>query len=107
MYCDPTLELTAEQLRAVMSGDKRTLVLAGPGSGKTTVVVERVLFLVRAGVDPATIAVMTFTIAAAKELVDRLATAGVAVGFAGTLHAFCLKFLRDCVPGMADPRVGP
>ncbi|MBE6507902.1 MAG: ATP-dependent helicase [Methanobrevibacter sp.] len=53
-------------------GDKPLVINAGPGSGKTRVIIERVRFLVKNGVDPSTILVITFTNEATNELRNRL-----------------------------------
>ena len=56
------------QKRAIRHTDGPALVLAGPGSGKTTVITNRVRYLTeQAGVDPSHILVITFTRAAARE----------------------------------------
>ena len=47
------------------------MVLAGPGSGKTTVIVNRIQALISAGTGPEQILVITFTRAAAKEMEER------------------------------------
>ena len=74
------------------------LVLAGPGSGKTTVILHRVRRLTSAhGVNPRAILVVTFTKAAAEEMRARyeaLPEAKPGVTFC-TLHAFFFRVLRD------------
>ncbi|WJY40548.1 ATP-dependent DNA helicase [Streptomyces sp. P9-2B-2] len=89
------------------------LVLAGPGTGKTTTLVESVARRVRAGADPERILVLTFSRKAAVELRDRLAarlavlegqsdgvpgTAGGArragIPQATTFHSFCYALVR-------------
>ncbi|WP_406208373.1 ATP-dependent helicase [Streptomyces decoyicus] len=89
------------------------LVLAGPGTGKTTTLVESVARRVRAGTDPERILVLTFSRKAAVELRDRLAArltepegrpdgpAGTGSGGpragipqATTFHSFCYALVR-------------
>ena len=53
------------QLEAISWGEGPALVLAGPGSGKTTVITHRVRELLQKGADPSRILVITFTKAAA------------------------------------------
>ena len=64
-------QLNREQLRAVTHGDGPMLVLAGPGSGKTAVLVNRIRYLVSHGTDPHRILVLTFSRAAAQEMRSR------------------------------------
>jgi len=90
--------LNADQSAAVTAGDGPILVLAGAGTGKTRVIVERVVWLVRErGIDPRNILALTFTNRAANEMkqrvaarleVDRLAS------WVGTFHSFSLFVLR-------------
>ncbi len=64
-------EYNEAQLTAVRHKEGPMLVLAGPGSGKTAVITGRTRELVRSGVDPARILVVTFTRAAAAEMKTR------------------------------------
>lgn len=70
---DPLLEhLNGPQREAVAHGEKALLVLAGPGSGKTTVIVKRIQYLIcRMHVPPEQILVITFTKAAALSMQQR------------------------------------
>lgn len=86
--------LNPEQAAAVNSGAKKTIVLAGPGSGKSRVVVERVLRLVTLGIDPRSLVVLTYTNAAAHVLVERLAKHAIVLGYIGTLHGYCLRLIQ-------------
>jgi DNA helicase II / ATP-dependent DNA helicase PcrA len=91
--------LSAEQRQIVLAGDGPLLVVAGPGSGKTTVLAAYIAQLVGARhVPPASVLAVTFTTAAARELRDRL---GAILGDSGrsvdvtTLHAFGLRIIRQ------------
>ena len=65
-------DCSEEQRQAICHRDGPMLVLAGPGSGKTTVITRRVRSLVEeAGVEPGQILVITFTRAAAQEMRQR------------------------------------
>ena len=82
---------------AIHCSSRHVLVAAGPGTGKTYTLVERLVALLKAGADPATLWAITFTNRAAEELRARLvARAGRDAEdlFAGTFHAFCLEWLR-------------
>jgi DNA helicase-2/ATP-dependent DNA helicase PcrA len=89
---------TDEQRRAIETRSDKALVVACPGSGKTEVIVLRVLWLLGQWDRAQDIAVITYTNAAAKVLVDRLADHGVEVGFVGTLHSFCMRHLSAFGP---------
>ena len=64
--------MNESQLRAVQSVEGALLLLAGPGSGKTTVITHRIQYLIsNLGVSPDKILVITFTKAAAMEMKER------------------------------------
>jgi len=87
------------QKRAIEHLDGPMMVLAGPGSGKTTVITRRVRWLIEsAGVNPANILVATYTKAAAMEMKERflhlMGNKRVSVNF-GTLHSVCFTILKQ------------
>ncbi|XP_043723434.1 ATP-dependent DNA helicase SRS2-like protein At4g25120 isoform X2 [Telopea speciosissima] len=71
------------------------MIVAGPGSGKTSTMVGRVLMLLCKGIDQSHILAMTFTIAAASEMRNRIGlVAGKSVAkelTISTFHSFCLQ----------------
>jgi superfamily I DNA/RNA helicase/RecB family exonuclease len=77
-------------------GEGPLLVLAGPGTGKTTTLVEAVAARIARGVDPARILVLTFSRKAAVELRDRMALrlGGTRGPQATTFHSFCYALVR-------------
>ena len=81
------------------NGNKPLLVEAGPGSGKTRVIIERVKFLINElKVNPSSLLVITFTRKAANELKDRLSE-DIPKNISdemqiSTIHSFCLDFLK-------------
>jgi superfamily I DNA/RNA helicase/RecB family exonuclease len=91
----PTLDPSQHAVVAHSSGP--LLVLAGPGTGKTTTLVEAVVERVRAGAGPDQVLVLTFSRKAADELRERIATRlgrTVAEPAAATFHSFCYSLLR-------------
>ncbi|KAM4069622.1 hypothetical protein ACB094_12G103200 [Castanea mollissima] len=74
------------------------MIVAGPGSGKTSTMVGRVLMLLNEGISPSNILAMTFTTAAASEMRDRIgAVAGKATAkelTISTFHSFSLQLCR-------------
>ena len=84
--------LSKEQSAAIRHDTGPALVTAGPGSGKTTVITERIRYLVcERKVDPGGILTITFTNAAADEMKKRI---GYVEGlFIGTIHAYALYLL--------------
>jgi len=96
IFCLPD-EPTPAQKPAVDSDAPVSLVEAGPGTGKTTALLLRLRRLIRSGVSPDEIIILTFSNKAARELVER-ARAGNMPGaervWIGTFHAFGLEFLR-------------
>ena len=108
------LEFSPEQRDAVYSRGENLLVSAGAGSGKTTVLVERILRYVASGGDITKVLAMTFTNAAAADMKAKLDKAISALVDAdpgnghlreqlsllpqaqiSTIHSFCLEMLRQ------------
>ena len=85
------MQLNLEQRRAIASNHRRIGVVAGAGTGKTAVLTERVLALIRGGTDPRRILVCTFTEKAAFELRDRVAQAARTAGVSRTYFYEIIK----------------
>jgi DNA helicase-2/ATP-dependent DNA helicase PcrA len=91
--------LNENQRDAVTAPLGPSLVLAGAGSGKTRVLTGRAVHLIRElHASPSSIAVMTFTNKAARELKERLTEymeGSTDLPWAGTFHSFCVRILRQ------------
>jgi superfamily I DNA/RNA helicase/PHP family Zn ribbon phosphoesterase len=88
----------AQELALAHTGGP-ALVVAGPGTGKTSVLTLRIERLIQEGLDPPSVLALTFTNKAAGELRERLAKR---LGLeraeaitASTFHSFCRSFLRE------------
>ena len=93
-------ELNPAQQEAVTTISGPVLALAGPGSGKTRALTQRIAYLIQAcGVAPWHIMAVTFTNKAAREMKLRLeqmlSEAQVASLAIGTFHALCARWLRQ------------
>jgi DNA helicase II / ATP-dependent DNA helicase PcrA len=90
------MTLTSTQKKIIESPAPDIGIAAGPGSGKTTVLVRRVGSMIDQGWR-AGITIITFTNAAANEIVARLRgqNEGVQIAYAGTLHGWALRLLRE------------
>ncbi len=92
------ISLNPEQKAAVTAADGPSLVLAGAGSGKTRVIIERMAWLVEEqGLDPRFILALTFTNKAAAEMKERLQQRldmERVAAWLGTFHSFGLFLLR-------------
>ncbi|BCX02575.1 MAG: DNA helicase [Candidatus Roseilinea sp.] len=91
--------LNPQQRRAVEAPDGPTLILAGPGSGKTRVLTSRVAYLIGVrNIYPYRIMAVTFTNKAAREMRDRLTRMAGADKTGdltlGTFHSICARLLR-------------
>jgi DNA helicase-2/ATP-dependent DNA helicase PcrA len=97
MSTDADFELgfTPEQLEAIEAPDRRIVVRAGAGAGKTRVLTERVTRRVTSeALDPTQVLVATFTRKAAGELHARLLRRGVEGVRTGTFHRAALELVR-------------
>ena len=108
-------ELTARQLGATDYRRQDACVVAGPGSGKTTVLVERYRRLIEEhGFDPRNILAITFTEKAAANIKARLGELfahdpvrqrELESAWVSTIHGFCARVLRDnAIAAGIDPR---
>jgi len=90
--------LNEQQKAAVTAPDGPAVVFAGPGSGKTTVLTRRVLYLIERGVPVDQLMLVTFTRAAAEEMKQRLEQVMPGKSqhlFVGTFHSLFLKLLKE------------
>lgn len=95
---------TPAQLEAINTLDQNLQIIACAGSGKTQVISERIVNLLRTGVVPKRIIAFTYTNKAAGELQSRILklcreqlpnASGLADMYVGTIHGWCLKTLQD------------
>jgi DNA helicase-2/ATP-dependent DNA helicase PcrA len=104
----PTLDLQSkanpQQLEAILATNGPVLIIAGPGSGKTFTLVERIVYLItHKGVAPESLFVVTFTDKAARELTTRISNRlseldikfNLNEMYLGTFHSICLRLLED------------
>ncbi|MFV1917522.1 MAG: ATP-dependent helicase [Patescibacteria group bacterium] len=91
-------KLNKEQLEAVMYKKGPLLIIAGAGTGKTTVVTERIKYLITKDIaKPSEILALTFTEKAAREMEERVDMAmpyGYTQMWISTFHSFCDRVLR-------------
>ncbi|QFZ91275.2 ATP-dependent DNA helicase [Synechococcus elongatus PCC 11802] len=93
-----------QQQQAIATTEGPLLIIAGPGSGKTFTLVERIIYLItHKDVAPENLFVVTFTDKAAQELTTRIANRLIEIGarfnlnemYLGTFHSICLRWLDD------------
>lgn len=91
--------LNAQQKKAVEFGDGPLMIIAGAGTGKTTVVTERIKYLITSGkAKPEEILALTFTEKAAREMeerTDKMLPYGYTQMWISTFHRFCDRILRS------------
>lgn len=99
-----TSAANAQQLEAITTTEGPLLIIAGPGSGKTFTLVERIVYLLTTkNINPEQIMVVTFTDKAAQELTTRISNRLDQLGlrfnlnemYLGTFHSICLRWLQD------------
>nr|WP_321268376.1 ATP-dependent helicase [uncultured Sulfurimonas sp.] len=94
----PLSRLNQEQFRAATSDNSQNLIIASAGTGKTSTIVGRIAHLLKKGVKPQEILLLTFTNKAAAEMVERVADffgKEVATKIdAGTFHAVSYRWLK-------------
>jgi len=92
------ISLNFKQSQAVRYEKGPLLVVAGPGTGKTRVITERIRYLIsEKGVDPQSILALTFTEKAAAEMlsrIDEVMPLGYEEPWLSTFHSFCDRVLR-------------
>lgn len=92
--------LNPDQQAAIQHAAGPALILAGAGSGKTTVLTHHAAWLIKEkGVSPEEILLVTFTNKAAQEMIDRITTlTGLPLQYSGTFHSVCARILRKHAP---------
>lgn len=98
-YCDKyDISLSKQQMEAMLRGKGETLLLAVPGSGKTTVVIARVGYLIHClGIDPKKIVTITYSRAAALEMEERYHNKfhdDKSMPRFSTIHSLCVSINR-------------
>jgi DNA helicase-2/ATP-dependent DNA helicase PcrA len=92
-------KLNNQQLKAVTHGKGPLLIIAGAGTGKTTVITERIKHLIlKKHINPSEILALTFTEKAAMEMeerVDKIMPYGYTQMWISTFHSFCDRVLRQ------------
>ena len=93
-----------QQLEAITTTDGPVLITAGPGTGKTFTLVQRIIYLIEEkNILPEEILIATFTEKAAKELVTRITNEllkkniniNVNEMYIGTFHSICLRLIKE------------
>lgn len=92
-------QFNKEQLDAITFGEGPLLIVAGAGTGKTTVITERIKHLISAKLaTPSEILALTFTEKASREMEERVDQAmpyGITQMWISTFHAFCDRLLKQ------------
>ncbi|MEW6134552.1 MAG: UvrD-helicase domain-containing protein [Bacteroidota bacterium] len=96
--------MTSAQEQAIMHKEGPAITVAGPGSGKTYVLVNRIIRLIKSGLcHPSEILAITFTLRAAREIKERLQKEQIPCNGAegvktGTIHSLGLEIIREALP---------
>ncbi|MFP6076610.1 ATP-dependent helicase [Helicobacter pylori] len=98
-----TLQLNPEQLKAAKALQGHNLVIASAGTGKTSTIVGRILYLLDNGIKPEEILLLTFTNKASNEMIARVAKYFKLSSKieAGTFHAVAYRYLKEHYPNLS------
>ncbi|GAA6850606.1 ATP-dependent helicase [Helicobacter pylori] len=98
-----TLQLNPEQLKAAKALKGYNLVIASAGTGKTSTIVGRILYLLDNGIRPEEILLLTFTNKASNEMIARVAKYSKSSSKieAGTFHAVAYRYLKEHYPNLS------
>ena len=88
----------SKQMECIKTLDGPVMVLAGPGTGKTFTVIQRIKYMLETGIIPESILCLTFSEAAANEMKARLVKEMGTIASAVTIHtyhAFCNELIQQ------------
>lgn len=91
------LTLNKEQIKAIQTERGNLLIIASAGTGKTTTIVERYVYLIKnSNLKPTDVMMTTFTIKAAEDMKKKILLRGVALpDYIGTIHSLFLRILNN------------
>ncbi len=97
------MQLNPEQLKAAKALKGYNLVIASAGTGKTSTIVGRILYLLDNGIKPEEILLLTFTNKASNEMIARVAKYSKLSSKieAGTFHAVAYRYLKEHYPNLS------
>ncbi len=97
------MQLNPEQLKAAKALKGYNLVIASAGTGKTSTIVGRILYLLDSGIKPEEILLLTFTNKASNEMIARVAKYSKLSSKieAGTFHAVAYRYLKEHYPNLS------
>ncbi|MCX7759129.1 MAG: UvrD-helicase domain-containing protein, partial [bacterium] len=95
-----SIELNEFQREAVEGNTGPQLILAGPGTGKTTVITHKTIFLIKQkNINPQNLLILTFTNKAAEEMQKRIKNyIDTTIPYIGTFHSVIIKILKEIIP---------
>ncbi|RVY08639.1 ATP-dependent helicase [Helicobacter pylori] len=98
-----TLQLNPEQRKAAKALKGYNLIIASAGTGKTSTIVGRILYLLDNGIKPEEILLLTFTNKASNEMIARVAKYSKLSSKieAGTFHAVAYRYLKEHYPNLS------
>ena len=97
-------KFTRDQQTAIKTADKNVQIIACAGSGKTSTIVARIVYLIVSGVKPSEIVAITYTEKAAASLKHKIyqeyekamgTLEGLSDLYIGTIHGYCLFLLQE------------